>query len=125
MPSNNVKRRHGAAGPPTKRCYRTRTGNPLPLVAGILVKKTSFQAFAVQGNLIARLPIKNTLRELLAQGRFEPIAEMALAKKRVLGSLVSLTFDPDPLIAWRAVEAMGGAADRLAEHNPQCVREHL
>ena len=37
----------GAAGPPAKRCYRTRTGNPLPLVAGILAKKTSFLAFAV------------------------------------------------------------------------------
>ena len=69
--------------------------------------------------------LKKTLRELLDQGLFEEIANMALQKKRVLGSLVSLTFDVDPCIGWRAVEAMGAAADRLAEHDPQRVREHL
>ena len=71
------------------------------------------------------MPLKKTLRELLDQGRFEQIADMAVRKKRVLGSLVSLTFDADPRIGWRAVEAMGAAADRLAEHDPQRVREHL
>ena len=50
---------------------------------------------------------------------------MALQKKRVLGGLVSLTFDVDPRIGWRAVEAMGAAADRVAEHDPQFVRNHL
>ncbi len=33
---------------------------------------------------------------------------MAERRKRVLGSLVSRTYHPDPLICWRAVEAMGG-----------------
>ena len=50
---------------------------------------------------------------------------MAVPKKRVLGSLVSLTFDPNPLIGWRAVEAMGLAASRVAQHDPQYVRNHL
>ncbi|UCG53686.1 MAG: hypothetical protein JSW58_09075 [Candidatus Latescibacterota bacterium] len=48
-----------------------------------------------------------------------------MQKKRVLGVLVSLTFAPDPLIAWRAVEAFGAAADRIAETNPDYVRSHL
>ena len=69
--------------------------------------------------------LKKTLRELLDQGRFEEIADMAVRKKRVLGSLVSLTYDVDPRIGWRAVEAMGAAADRVAEHDPQRIREHL
>ncbi|MFH1919058.1 MAG: DVU0298 family protein [Planctomycetota bacterium] len=62
---------------------------------------------------------------MLDQGHLEQIAEMAVQKKRVLGSLVSLTFDPDPQTVWRAVEAMGSAADRIAQRDPEYVRNHL
>jgi len=65
------------------------------------------------------------LRESLGQGHLEQIAEMAAQKKRVLGSLVSLTFEPDPQIVWRAIEAMGSAADRIAQRDPHYVRNHL
>ena len=50
---------------------------------------------------------------------------MAARRKRVLGSLVSLTYDADPQISWRAVEAVGVAATRVAEDDPDHVREHL
>ena len=50
---------------------------------------------------------------------------MAVQRKRVLGHLVSLTFDPQQQIGWRAVEAMGAAASRIAQHDPQYVRNHL
>jgi hypothetical protein len=75
--------------------------------------------------LIAKLPMKKKLRELLERGEFEQIVALAVRKKRVLGSLVSQTFDPDPQIGWRAVEAMGAAADRIADENPEYVSEHL
>jgi hypothetical protein len=39
--------------------------------------------------------------------------------------LVSLTFDADPLIAWRAVDALGRAAGRVADSDPEFVRSHL
>jgi len=71
------------------------------------------------------LTIKRTLRGLLDRGDFEQIAEMATHKKRLLGTLVSLTFDADPQITWRAVEAMGMAAGRIAHDDPQHVRNHL
>lgn len=71
------------------------------------------------------MTLKKTLRELLDQGRFEQIADMAVQKNRVLGLLVSLTYDADPRIGWRAVEAMGVAADRIAERDPQRARDHL
>ena len=74
---------------------------------------------------LAQMNLKRTLRELLDQGHLEQIAEMALRRKRVLGILVSLTFDPQPRIGWRAVEAMGAAADRIAQHDPEYVRNHL
>jgi len=69
--------------------------------------------------------MKNLLRELLEAWQPEEIADLAARRKRVLGVLVSLTFDADPLIAWRAVEAIGLAADRIADKNPEYVRNHL
>jgi hypothetical protein len=69
--------------------------------------------------------VKKHLRELLDTERIEEIADIAGRQRRVLGSLVSLTFDPDPLIVWRAVEAMGAAAARIADDDPEYVREHL
>jgi hypothetical protein len=69
--------------------------------------------------------MKDDLRAYLETRRFDEIAELAGSKKRVLGVLVSLTYDADSLVAWRAVEAMGVAADRIAEKNPDFVRSHL
>ena len=71
------------------------------------------------------MTIKRTLRGLLDRGDFEQIAEMASRKKRLLGTLVSLTFDADPQIAWRAVEVMGMAAGCIACDDPRYVRNHL
>ena len=71
------------------------------------------------------MPLKDTLHDLLVRGSLEQVAELAQRKKRVLGSLVSLTYDPDPLISWRAVETMGLACDRLADTDPGSVRQHL
>jgi HEAT repeat protein len=71
------------------------------------------------------VPIKTELRDLLDQGAFEQIAEMAAQRRRVLPSLVSLTFDADPQIGWRAIEALGVAAQRVAQDDPDFVREQL
>ena len=69
--------------------------------------------------------MKKQLRELLRQRSFDEIADRAEQKRRILGILISLTFDPDPQIGWRAVEAMGLAASRIARTNPQFVMSHL
>ncbi len=62
---------------------------------------------------------------MLQKGDIDGIVELAARKRRTLGSLVARTFDSDPLICCRAVEAMGLAADRIAEDDPDYVREHL
>jgi hypothetical protein len=69
--------------------------------------------------------VKKHLRELLDTERIEEIVDLAGRQRRVLGTLLSLTFDAEPLIAWRAVEAMGAAAARVADDDPEYVREHL
>jgi hypothetical protein len=55
----------------------------------------------------------------------EEIAEMGLEKKRVLGSLVALTFHADAQVGWRAIEAMGMAAERMSKQSPTYVKEHM
>jgi len=69
--------------------------------------------------------VKRELRKLLTERRLDAIAELAAQKTRALGTLLSLTFDADPQIGWRAVEAMGVAAARIADVEPGPVREHL
>jgi HEAT repeat protein len=50
---------------------------------------------------------------------------MAVRRKRVLGKLVTSTYDADPRISWRAVEALGLAASRVAEQDPEHIRQLL
>jgi methylated-DNA-[protein]-cysteine S-methyltransferase len=69
--------------------------------------------------------MKQQLRDLLVERRFDEIAELSGRKKRVLSALVSLTYDPEPLMAWRAVEALGVAAARVANDDVEFVRGHL
>lgn len=69
--------------------------------------------------------MKRELRRLLAERRLDDVTTLAEGKRRALGKLVSLTFDRDPEIGWRAVEAMGVLAARLAVHDTEAVREHL
>ncbi|KPJ95937.1 MAG: hypothetical protein AMS18_02015 [Gemmatimonas sp. SG8_17] len=71
------------------------------------------------------MSLKTTLRDLLEEGHFEQIADLAAKRRRVLPSLVSLTFDTNPQICWRAIEALGVAAKRVARDDPDFVREQL
>jgi hypothetical protein len=69
--------------------------------------------------------VKDQLRAWLADERDEAIIELAGRQKRALSWLTALTYDPDPLISWRAVEAIGLAASRIADDDPEFVRTHL
>jgi hypothetical protein len=69
--------------------------------------------------------VKEQLRTWLAAGRYEALVELAGRKKRILSWLTALTYDRDPLIGWRAVEAIGLVASRIAAADPEFVRGHL
>jgi len=71
------------------------------------------------------MPLKTKLHNLLGTSDFDGIAKLASERKRVLPSLVSLTYDKDPEIAWRAIEAVGVAASSIADNDPDFVREQL
>lgn len=68
---------------------------------------------------------KAVIRNLLAEGRLEEVAETAVSAKRVLGILTGLTFDADPQVAWRAIEGMGMAVARLTEVDKPAAKEQM
>lgn len=71
------------------------------------------------------MTMKKRLRAWLADRRLEEIVEVAEQKRRTLGLLISLTYDREPLIGWRAIEALGAAARRIVVEDPDCVRDLL
>lgn len=69
--------------------------------------------------------MKAQLRHLLEKADFQSITRLAGQHPRVLSFLTALTYDHDPQISWRAVEAIGLAAARVADNDPERVRIHL
>jgi HEAT repeat protein len=54
--------------------------------------------------------LRGEVRVLLERGEFAPAIESAAADRRVVRALVSLLYDPDELLRWRAVSALGHLA---------------
>lgn len=69
--------------------------------------------------------MKLMLRSYLINYHLEAVAALAGRQRRVLSYLVALTYDPDPRLAWRAIEAFGVAAAACADRDPEFVRGHL
>lgn len=69
--------------------------------------------------------MKSRLRQLLVQADHQAIVDLAGQNRRVLSFLTGLTYDPDPLICWRAIEALGHAAGHIAENDTEFVRNHV
>jgi hypothetical protein len=69
--------------------------------------------------------MKSRLSELLKAAQFEAIVRLAAENKRSLSLLTALTYHADHLLAWRAVQAFGMAARRIAEADAEYVRNHL
>jgi hypothetical protein len=68
---------------------------------------------------------KKTVRELLSKRDLTGIRQWASTERSPLRTLMSLTFDGDELIRWRAVEAIGPVAADQASVDVDRVREFL
>ncbi len=55
----------------------------------------------------------------------EDVADLASQRKGVLGILNALTFDSDPQVIWRAIEAMGMAVEQVAASHKSAAKEHM
>jgi hypothetical protein len=69
--------------------------------------------------------LKGQLEGFLEKGDFTAIAAYARDRKRTLSLLTGITYHPQPLIAWRAVQGLGVAAREIASRDPEFVRGHL
>ncbi len=69
--------------------------------------------------------VEDRILRLLQCGQLEQIAKLAGQNKRILSLLTALSYDPQPLVAWRAVDAFGRAANRVAQSDAEYVRNHL
>jgi HEAT repeat protein len=69
------------------------------------------------------LSLKKQVREALAEADFQEVARLALENKKVFGILISLSFNKEDIVSWRAIEAMGSAAGLVtSEKDPEMVR---
>lgn len=69
--------------------------------------------------------LKKTVRGMLLDGKLEEVAELSRKQQNVLGSLITLTFDPDLLVVWRAIEAMGLAIKEVGQVDRAQAKEHM
>ncbi|MGE5237745.1 MAG: DVU0298 family protein [Chloroflexota bacterium] len=68
---------------------------------------------------------KSTIKSLLEQSAFDEIAALSLADRRVVSQLISLSYDKQSVTAWRAIEAMGYAAQALSTEDPSAARDTI
>lgn len=77
--------------------------------------------------LIERRPekgsLKNRIRGLLENGSYDDIVEIAKKDKGVLRWLVSLSYDKEDVISWRAMEAVGLIAKAFSGDKVGVIRE--
>jgi len=65
---------------------------------------------------------KEEVRALLAEGKLAELVELVAGKKISLRYVRRLLYEQDDLLRWRAVEAVGAVAGRLAASDPEAVR---
>lgn len=66
--------------------------------------------------------LKNEIREALQDADFERVARLAAGNKRAFGVLISLAYNKEELLCWRAIEAMGAAAKASNPDKPELLR---
>ncbi|MFH2009906.1 MAG: DVU0298 family protein [bacterium] len=68
---------------------------------------------------------KETLRALLRERDHDALLRWAQQDRQAVRTVFSALFEPDPLLRWRAIEALGLLADRQSGRDPETVREWL
>jgi hypothetical protein len=66
--------------------------------------------------------LKEEITESLETADFERVGRLALEHKQVFRILISLAYDKEELLCWRAIEAMGVAAAVVGRKDPSVVR---
>lgn len=65
---------------------------------------------------------KDEIKHALLGKDFEKVVRLAIEHKKVFRVLISLTYDKEDLLCWRAIEAIGRAAGAVSAKDPSIVR---
>ncbi|MFZ5596898.1 MAG: DVU0298 family protein [Bacillota bacterium] len=68
---------------------------------------------------------REVVAALLGEGRISELAGILASDRGSMRYLTRLLYHPDDLMRWRAIEAVGEVADRLADVDPGAVRNML
>ncbi|MEK6673729.1 MAG: DVU0298 family protein [Nitrospirota bacterium] len=66
--------------------------------------------------------LRRETADLLLRADFGKIVELSLNNKRVFRRLISLSYDKEDILSWRAIEAIGRAVGSLAGRDPVAAR---
>ena len=69
--------------------------------------------------------MKSDLRSWLISAEFRKILDAASGSNRIIGALITLTYSDDPLLGWRAIDAIGRCAEHLAPIRPEVLEKYL
>ena len=69
--------------------------------------------------------MKSELRKWLACADFQKVLDAASDSSRIIGTLITLTYSDDPLVSWRAIDAVGRCAARLSPDRPIIIVNYL
>jgi hypothetical protein len=70
-------------------------------------------------------PLKSDLQTWLADADFRSVLDAVSRSSRTIGALISLTYAEDPVVGWRAIDAIGRAAEKLSRERPVVFRNYL
>jgi len=95
---------------------------PLPGLSAIICNTSTANIRAAKERGMSMAITKEGVIALLEERRLEELAQLVAQKKSVLRYLNRLLSERESLLRWRAIEAMGEVAHRLAGENPEAVR---
>lgn len=69
--------------------------------------------------------LKERIKDALSARSYDEITDMAKKDKGVIRRLISLAYDKDDVMGWRAIEAMGYVAGELSKQRVDIVRDTI
>ncbi|RJQ45408.1 MAG: hypothetical protein C4538_08245 [Nitrospiraceae bacterium] len=65
---------------------------------------------------------RNEIITLLEKKAFDELIKLSVADKKTISTLISLSYDKDDRLSWRAIEVIGLASKEISKHHPEAVR---
>jgi hypothetical protein len=68
------------------------------------------------------LPVKKTITELLKKQSYQELSDVNASHHKKVNVLISLSYNKETDLSWRAIEAIGIMSKQAAESDPETVR---